>query len=489
MNKPIDFHALRERSGAFLFVLLIGLVGAIAFNFLVERSFRYTIYVFFVPPLAWLLFALKSSLIKVSLAAFSVMFLDAIFMVSGPMDFFRFRFSLVVACVVLASLWYYRPKRLKQHTLKRLFFWFLCTAFLSMCVGIIDDPASVATNVTAFQLYYLEFFLFFLIGLSAFERVTDLKLFLLILVFLGGAAAAIQLYGILFNVQVTALRGVEDAQLWRMTPWGKDFIARRYGGPLGNPNTMSAFLVMLIPMAALTFLYETRWHARLILAGSLVLMPLSLIFGASRSGILLAPANLLFGLFLFGKQRRVVFVVIALCVLGLLAYLLLITYFSEWFQFTVDRFTRLGLEAPGRKNVRLYFVPMLFSRPLGIGLAVSNFMDQILRYGTIPLGNAHNMYIQVALANGVAGIFIFLRILGKIFFGNLRAYRMAEDLSVKHCFACLSVGISGVLLMGLTQSVFGGLSSSRVLRILGLLLGLSATLIVQELQRKARASS
>jgi O-antigen ligase len=346
-----------------------------------------------VPALTWLLFT-RNNVLRLLAVLGILMFVEAIF--TWRRHFFAIGVgpSVAFVYVALVGLYFQRGRFPSLGTQGFLWVAFLFTALIGLFMGSFGTGL-LLLNIKSFQEYYLEGALFFLVGMMAFERDEDVTRFLYRFVTLiGGGMAAFHL-------------------LFRVTGWSPPALehlaaAKGYsvltGGTFSNPNTLADFYAMTLPMTLLFFLGGgLRGSRRFFLAALLTAMTASLLLAGGRGGIL--ATIVMVGLaFLLSGERLGRTVVISLAGVFAIGSAILAGRYvlPELFRQAFEQLATEGLETE-RITTWGQFLRMVADHPFGVGLVPENILALGSRYGT-NLANAHNIYLNLAVTNGIPGL-------------------------------------------------------------------------------------
>lgn len=404
--------------------------------------FRWAIYfVFGVPFLAWLLFTRSNALRVLAVLAVLVFVQDTfaarryIWAIGiGPSNIVAY--VAVVACLIRGGA--------PPGAGFAFAAWaaFLFNALLGLLIGSFGTPYLIP-NVLAFQGFYLEGFLWFLLGLAALQALPDFRLFLIGVVGVTGVAAAAHLYCLVTG--------------YRFPNYPIDMMLKssglEYGGFFTNTNSMAYAVAPVIPLALMLALHrgEARW-VRVVSTSSLVLFLPSLLLTGCRGAFVVAAllSLLAIGLSRSGFGRLVIAVGGLLLVgLGVAATALL---FPALFQNVLETLQTQGLETP-RPLVWAGYLRLILDRPLGVGLDELNVEPLVGPY-QLYVSLAHNIYLDLAARVGVLGVLSFMVLSGFIvlrLYQNLRRAAAPEQKLVLWGFLFL---VTGFLIGGFFEPIY-----------------------------------
>lgn len=297
-------------------------------------------------------------------------------------------------------------------------------------------------NIDRYQIVFLEGILFFLFGLVAVRKDTDLVFFLRTqATWVGLAVALIHFFTI--------------ATGFRFRNAISDEFGIYYGGVLGNPNALAAYYVMLIPVA-LSMLVRQRLSpfTRFVTAASLVAMFGSLVLTGGRSGLIFTI--LMCFVALVWSRMGLTRGILAVAAAGLFAFLgfeLMESLVPDtWFEiFGIAK--REGLETSRFMLAQRYGLMML-EHPFGIGLSTPNFERLLVHYGIEGVVNSHNIYLEMGLQAGILGLITFLAMIGIVMWRIRRALALAREPAQQEALLYLFLLLLGYLSNGYFQPIF-----------------------------------
>ncbi len=468
-----------------LFIILtLLMVGAFTFYLLWFGNLlsRYTVYFFVAPFILLILFATKDPVYKLSAPLFLLIFLDGTIISRIPLlsvpfrgelaTFFPISISLIFMGIVLFSFLYNKPKRELPPFIGLNLALFLLTAVISLMIGSEGGIGSLASNVKSFIMFYLEFFIFFYAGYLAFNNNEEINRFAYILVLFGLLAAMGHLFSLSTGIQIGSLYGQElidpDLDLQGQYGW-------RYGAFFHNVNSMSAFYVMLIPVALIKLFNSNSYFTKMIFIISIAAMVLSAVFGGSRAGLLFIALNcLLVPLFLNIGIRGTIKGFFVFAILGAVLLFLIEGMFSFYFERSIEYLSSEGFDSP-RWIIWPATISIIFDHPLGVGLSSHNFSRYLNLYAGLDWGNPHSVYLELATQTGIAGLILFVVFSFRIFFTGLVRFFKSIDSDLKNNIAVNLVVISGFLLMGISEPIFR--NGDKLNHFFGLILGIATYLI------------
>ena len=257
------------------------------------------------------------------------------------------------------------------------------------------------------------------------------------------AAVLVALYGIYQH-----FFGTGGTETWGGEDMFSDISTRVYS-TLDNPNVLSEYLLLAIPMAAACMFAAKTWLRRILYFAACGIMCLCMIYTFSRGGWL----GLLFAIFVFLilVDRRFIFLMLA----GAVCLLL----FSP--EVITDRFTSIGdvtdTSTSYRVSIWMGTLKMLkdyWMTGIGPGTQAFNMIYPAYSYNTISAPHAHNLFLQIVCDTGIVGIIVFILLI--IVF--IRMCCHAISVETRHEAKMLQIGslssIGGFLVQSMTDYSF-----------------------------------
>ena len=210
------------------------------------------------------------------------------------------------------------------------------------------------------------------------------------------AAVLVSLYGIYQH-----FFGTGGTETWVDEDMFSSISTRVYS-TLDNPNVLSEYLLLAIPLTASCLFASENWSGRLLYLAACGIMCLCMIYTFSRGGWL----GLLFSIFIFLilVDRRFIFVIL----LGAVCLLL----FSP--DVITERFSSIGnvtdTSTSYRVSIWMGTLAMLrdyWMTGIGPGTEAFNMIYPAYSYNTISAPHAHNLFLQIICDAGIAGILPF----------------------------------------------------------------------------------
>jgi putative inorganic carbon (HCO3(-)) transporter len=218
---------------------------------------------------------------------------------------------------------------------------------------------------------------------------------------------------------------------------------------LGNPNVLSEYLLLVIPMSCAFIITSRGALARLFFVGTTGVMLACMLLTFARGGwlgLVVAAA-----IFLTMLDRRFILLIFA----GLAAaYFLLPDAY-------IDRFTSIGNLEDGSTSYRLQIwlatVTMLgdyWFTGIGPGEAAFNKVYPLYGYNTVTAPHSHNLFLQVICDAGFGAFVAFMAILLSVARTLGAAFARESDGRGRVYQAAAAASLAGFLVQGLTDYSF-----------------------------------
>lgn len=313
------------------------------------------------------------------------------------------------------------------------------------------------------------FALFALVVMDSCRTEEDLRRLLTFVTVSGVVVAVIGL--------AQAALGIESTAAWVDKDDFSNITLRVYS-TLDNPNVLSEYFMLAIPMGVCSVYLAKTVNGRLAAGLCVGAMLLCLVLTWSRGGwlgILLAAA-----IFLVILDKRFL-------VLGLLGAAALAALMP---QSVIARFTSIGSRADSSTNYRIYIwlasLDMLRDYWLtGFGTGVAAFQSVYPRYAynDVRAPHAHNLFLQMFCECGVGGLLVLLAAFVCAAREMGRAIVDAADKKGRVCAAALLSALAGFALQGMTDHAF---YNYRVELMFWVTIGICGALARIVRERKAR---
>jgi len=185
----------------------------------------------------------------------------------------------------------------------------------------------------------------------------------------------------------------------------------------GDPNTLANTLATTIPIIVGSALYFRNWMARTALIILTLGMTTLIVITASRGGMI-AFLGVLFGAFVFSKQKMMV-VAIGIILLPL-GWMLLPDQYRDRYE-TLVKMEDVDQTSSGRWEIWGAGVQMMYARPiLGVGAGAFSAANGSGDFGRAQYMRAHNLYIQLAATTGIIGVVVWFGFFIRFFVKKLR---------------------------------------------------------------------
>ena len=258
--------------------------------------------------------------------------------------------------------------------------------------------------------------------------------------FMVAAGAVIALYGLL-----QVVTGVESNTDWIDEDTFSSLTLRVYS-TFGNPNVLAEYLLLIIPLGAATVFTAKTSAGKASAVIATVVMLVCMLLTYSRGaylGLILSAA-----VFFVLVDRRF----IVLGVIGIIALFFVMP------DSIISRFTSIldmtDSSTSYRISIWMGTLAMLADYwfcGVGTGLSAFSMVYPLYSYNAASSQHAHNLYLQIMCETGIAGIAVFLMILGSSLRNTASALRRAEDRRTKIQLIAVISGVSGFLLQGMTD--------------------------------------
>lgn len=243
--------------------------------------------------------------------------------------------------------------------------------------------------------------------------------------------------------------GWDTAQAWMDEEMFSDIKMRIYS-TLGNPNVLGEYILLVLPASVGLMWVNKRFEAKVVYAAVSALMFGALILTFSRGcwiGIMAAAA--IFITFAAGK----------LWGLGLIALPIIPMILPESI---INRFSSIGNMEDSSTSYRVYIwmgtlamIKDFWLSGIGMGQKAFTQVYPFYSYNGIVAPHSHNLFLQILVESGIAGIAVFL-IIAVLFLRRVMTGYQAggKGDSLSTVMTALSAGICGFLLQGMFDNCF-----------------------------------
>ena len=237
----------------------------------------------------------------------------------------------------------------------------------------------------------------------------------------------------------------------------------------GNPNVYGTFLLLAVPLCAALFVYVKKPFYKLCLAGISGLLLLNLMLTYSR-GCYLAFALSVLVFVLLTEKRLVVL---------LSAGLLLLPFVIP--QTMLDRLLSITNLADSSTSYRMFIwqgtlriLRDFWLTGVGQGIDAYNAVYPYYAFNAVVAPHSHNLFLQVFVETGIAGLFAFIGFIAWFFRTQARFLRRVSDFRLKAISAAFVAAAVGFLFEGIFDYVF---YNYRVMLIFFVFLGLAQAFV------------
>lgn len=243
--------------------------------------------------------------------------------------------------------------------------------------------------------------------------------------------------------------GWDTAQAWMDEEMFSDIKMRIYS-TLGNPNVLGEYILLVLPASVGLMWVNKRFEAKVVYAAVSALMFGALILTFSRGcwiGIMAAAA--IFITFAAGK----------LWGLGLIALPIIPMILPESI---INRFSSIGNMEDSSTSYRVYIwmgtlamIKDFWLSGIGMGQKAFTQVYPFYSYNGIVAPHSHNLFLQILVESGIAGIAVFL-IIAVLFLRRVMTGYQAggKGDSLSTVMTALSAGVCGFLLQGMFDNCF-----------------------------------
>ncbi|MBR2779445.1 MAG: O-antigen ligase family protein [Firmicutes bacterium] len=242
--------------------------------------------------------------------------------------------------------------------------------------------------------------------------------------------------------------GTSGTETWIDEDMFSDISSRVYS-TLQNPNVLSEYLLLVIPLAAACTLAAKSWLKKAGYFAAFCVMCACMIFTYSRGGWL----GLLFAAFVFMilLDRRTIF----LMILGAVALMIISP------ETIIDRFSSIGNLSDSSTSYRvsiwmgvLSMLKDYWFTGIGPGTEAFNMVYPPYSYNTIAAPHSHNLYLQIICDTGICGIILFAIIIIVFIRTTCSALSREQDRTAKLLQISSLSGIGGFLVQSMTDYSF-----------------------------------
>lgn len=289
-------------------------------------------------------------------------------------------------------------------------------------------------------LIHMAFIVFYFILVNTIKTREQLYVLAALLIL---STTVTSIYGLYQLKTVTA-----TSEAWVDTTLFED-IKTRVGSTFENPNVLGEYLVLIIPVAIAMLWGQKGWISRLITMGLTAIMLGCLVYTYSRG----AYVGLMLALAMFAVLRDKRFVI--LCVIGLLMLPFVLP------ASVINRFASIGnlndTSSFYRISVWLGSLGMAKDYWLsGIGLGLEPFKLVYPKYSlnAAYAHHSHNIYIQLIIETGIAGLLMFFAIIVVYYKTMLTGFYKTKDRFTSTFMIAIASGMAGYLAQGMVENIW-----------------------------------
>lgn len=364
--------------------------------------------------------------------------------------------SLVVVgmCSLLIQLGINRERRL---------FYSPVNIYILLFGGIFLIAALTSVTLSGSLLIGLLTVVFALFAIVFDNAVTTRKqadLAVRLLVLMGVLVALFGVYQYLFYDPASAGAWVDSDMFSSIT--------NRVYSTLDNPNVLSEYLLLVIPLTAACVLTGKTWRQKAFYFCCLLAMVVCMIVTFSRGGYL----GLLLAAALFIVLLDARFILVGVVALVALYFVLP--------QTVVERFASIGNLSDSSTSYRVYIwygtIAMLkdyWFSGIGPGTGAFNLIYPAYSYNTIAAPHAHNLYLQIMCDAGITGLLLLVLILISFFRTTLGALSKTRDKTSRIYLIATVSSVCGFLLQGMVDYSF---YNNKVMLLFWVFIGLGSVL-------------
>lgn len=399
-------------------------------------SVRWSVYLL-IGPLAFLGLFFSRNRAVLTAALFLPLFLfEGTLISQRPFGPVRIGISNAVFLVVFASVLFQgRVPQLKGYGAALVVL--VASAFMSAVAAVGDASVQFA----GFQSHYLEGAGYFALGTCLWRNEQDVHQGVRALVACG-----------------IVLAGLQFIFYWSGAAWltpdrtaASAEVAWRYGGPIGNPNSLADLFAMIMALALVPAVVANRMRSRLLGASLAILFAWSIFLTGSRGGTMTAVAAA--GLAMLAgtiRTRRGTAAVLAIILLSVAISGVSDGLFPEVYQQSIDRWQTKGLEDV-RTAIWASTTGIIQDSPLGIGHDPYDFMSRLSMQDPLhEFANPHNIYLSIAVVSGIPALLAFLYLLIRVIWRSVAA--LAAPLDHR------AFGLRGAVLLSIIVFAIGGMT-------------------------------
>lgn len=260
---------------------------------------------------------------------------------------------------------------------------------------------------------------------------------------------------LVLSTTVTSLYGLYQlktvgatSEAWVDTTLFED-IKARVGSTFENPNVLGEYLVLIIPVAIAMLWGQKSWISKLIILGLTAIMLGCLVYTYSRGayvGLILA-----FALFAVLRDRR--FIILGVIGLLMLPFVLPASVINRFASIgnlnDTSSFYRISVWLGSLRLAQDYWLS-------GIGLGLEPFKLVYPKYSfsAAYAHHSHNIYIQMLIETGIAGLLMFFAIIAVYYKAMLAGFYKTRDRFISTFMIAIASGMAGYLAQGMVENIW-----------------------------------
>ncbi len=260
---------------------------------------------------------------------------------------------------------------------------------------------------------------------------------------------------LVLSTTVTSLYGLYQlktvgatSEAWVDTTLFED-IKARVGSTFENPNVLGEYLVLIIPVAIAMLWGQKSWISKLVTLGLTAIMLGCLVYTYSRGayvGLILA-----FALFAVLRDRR--FIILGVIGLLMLPFVLPASVINRFASIgnlnDTSSFYRISVWLGSLKLAQDYWLS-------GIGLGLEPFKLVYPKYSlnAAYAHHSHNIYIQLMIETGIAGLLMFFAIIAVYYKTLLAGFYKTKDKFISTFMIAVASGMAGYLAQGMVENIW-----------------------------------
>jgi len=314
-------------------------------------------------------------------------------------------------------------------------------------------------------LIHIAFIVFYFILVSTIKTRQQLYVLAALLVLSTTVASLYGLY------QLKTVGATSEA--WVDTTLFED-IKARVGSTFENPNVLGEYLVLIIPVAIAMLWGQKSWISKLATLGLTAIMLGCLVYTYSRGayiGLILA-----FALFAVLRDRR--FIILGVIGLLMLPFVLPASVINRFASIgnlnDTSSFYRISVWLGSLRLAQDYWLS-------GIGLGLEPFKLVYPKYSlnAAYAHHSHNIYIQLMIETGIAGLLMFFAIIAVYYKTMLTGFYKTRDRFISTFMIAIASGMAGYLAQGMVENIW---YNNRVLLTFWVMLafGMAAKALITE---------